>query len=296
MRRKVEIKLINDKLKRHTTFTKRRQGLVKKTKALCDLCDAVAAVIVFSDAGNAFFFGHPDVEEIVDRYLADHSSTLTTEGESSGASDAAQLTKAEERRGEAIRSRRFDFGDEDLGISEVDEIAAAMKELKTMLSAARNASAAAAVENIPSTDQQVQGVVNLIDLASSDRLSKSGSTGDRLKETQKDEHVPFRNSKLTYLLQITDEVILDLLALWFGFYYCSFIDRKQSTVPFFPSCSALLRWRFKDPNVCDVSPDHSSVGESLCSLRFAARVKTCEIGVPRHRTNLRSSDSHLSIG
>ncbi|KAI3508464.1 hypothetical protein L1887_23472 [Cichorium endivia] len=33
-------------------------------------------------------------------------------------------------------------------------------------------------------EQHIQGVLNLIDLAGSERLSKSGSTRDRLKETQ----------------------------------------------------------------------------------------------------------------
>ncbi|KAM1126769.1 hypothetical protein ACFX2B_041405 [Malus domestica] len=68
--------------------------------------------------------------------------------------------------------------------------------------------------------QEVKEVLNLIDLAGSERLSRTGATGERLKETQtinksllslscmmsalvnKEDHVPFRNSMLTYLLQV----------------------------------------------------------------------------------------------
>ncbi|CAI9303633.1 unnamed protein product [Lactuca saligna] len=128
------------------------------------------------------------------------------------------------------------------------------------------------------TGQQVKGVLNLIDLAGSERLSKSESTGVRLTETQyinkslsclstvifalakKEEHVPFRNSKLTYLLQP-----------------CLGGDSKTLMV-------------------VNVSPAASSANESLCSLRFAARVNACEIGTPRRQTSFRQVDGRLSYG
>ena len=76
------------------------------------------------------------------------------------------------------------------------------------------------------TGKRHDGVLNLIDLAGSERLAQSQASGDRLRETQainkslsslgdvivalgssghsnnsSNGHIPYRNSKLTYLLQ-----------------------------------------------------------------------------------------------
>jgi len=108
----------------------------------------------------------------------------------------------------------------------------------------------------------VNGALNLCDLAGSERLDRSGAGADakRLKETQSinkslsclgdvfnalatgASHVPYRNSKLTYLLQ--DCLSGDGKALMF----------------------------------VNLSPTTASCGESVCSLRFAQRVNQVELG------------------
>lgn len=56
MRGKIEMKRIENATSRQVTFSKRRNGLLKKAYELSVLCDAEVAVIVFSQKGRLYEF------------------------------------------------------------------------------------------------------------------------------------------------------------------------------------------------------------------------------------------------
>ncbi|XP_060923548.1 kinesin-like protein KIFC3 isoform X2 [Limanda limanda] len=131
------------------------------------------------------------------------------------------------------------------------------------------------------TGNRTQGKLNLVDLAGSERIGKSGAEGSRLREAQcinkslsalgdvinalrsRHAHVPFRNSRLTYLLQ--DSLSGDSKTLM----------------------------------MVQVSPLSSNMSESVCSLKFAQRVRSIELSSSssrRHETSSTSSSpTHDSI-
>ncbi|MED6148882.1 hypothetical protein PIB30_057188 [Stylosanthes scabra] len=69
-RQKIEMKKMNNESNLQVTFSKRRSGLFKKASELCTLCGADVALLVFSPGDKVFSFGHPNVETVLERYMA----------------------------------------------------------------------------------------------------------------------------------------------------------------------------------------------------------------------------------
>ncbi|XP_043725442.1 agamous-like MADS-box protein MADS1 isoform X1 [Telopea speciosissima] len=67
-RGKVELKRIENTTSRQVTFSKRRNGLLKKAFELSILCDAEVAVITFSPSGKAYQFASHDMDRTIERY------------------------------------------------------------------------------------------------------------------------------------------------------------------------------------------------------------------------------------
>ncbi|XP_010552418.1 PREDICTED: truncated transcription factor CAULIFLOWER A-like [Tarenaya hassleriana] len=68
-RGRVQLRRIENKIRRQVTFSKRRTGLVKKAQEISVLCDAEVALIIFSPKGKLFeYSAGSSMEKILDRY------------------------------------------------------------------------------------------------------------------------------------------------------------------------------------------------------------------------------------
>lgn len=127
------------------------------------------------------------------------------------------------------------------------------------------------VHNDKKKSKTVTGTITIVDLAGSERLSHSNTEGDRLNETKainrslnslrdvisalykKEQYVPYRNSKLTTILQ-------------------NYLGKDSKTLV-----------------IINVSPCASHMTQTLGSLKFGDQLRQCTSGVvakPKPQTSL----------
>nr|AAG43200.1 MADS box protein 3 [Zea mays] len=87
-RGKVQLKRIENKINRQVTFSKRRNGLLKKAHEISVLCDAEVAVIVFSPKGKLYEYASDSrmdkILERYERYSYAEKALISAESESEG--------------------------------------------------------------------------------------------------------------------------------------------------------------------------------------------------------------------
>ncbi|XP_022864782.1 MADS-box transcription factor 23-like isoform X2 [Olea europaea var. sylvestris] len=67
-RGKIVIQRIDNSTSRQVTFSKRRNGLLKKAKELAILCDAEVGLIIFSSTEKLYEYSSTSVKSVIERY------------------------------------------------------------------------------------------------------------------------------------------------------------------------------------------------------------------------------------
>ncbi|CAD5182675.1 MADS-box transcription factor 23 isoform X2 [Musa acuminata AAA Group] len=84
VRGKIVIRRIDNSTSRQVTFSKRRNGLMKKAKELAILCDAEVGLVIFSSTGRLYDFASTSMKSLIERYKKakeDHHFSMTATSE-----------------------------------------------------------------------------------------------------------------------------------------------------------------------------------------------------------------------
>ncbi|KAK4748941.1 hypothetical protein SAY87_015527 [Trapa incisa] len=102
-RGKIVIKRIENTNSRQVTFSKRRNGLLKKARELAILCDAEVALIIFSNTGKLHEYSSSCMKDTLSRYNRCIDSSESTVVEHKQEEQQEILPKKEEKDADEVR-------------------------------------------------------------------------------------------------------------------------------------------------------------------------------------------------
>nr|WJQ78161.1 deficiens-agamous-like protein 1 variant 1 [Pinus koraiensis] len=133
-RGRVQLRRIENKINRQVTFSKRRNGLLKKAYELSVLCDAEVALIIFSTRGKLYEFASSSMNKTLERYEKCSYAMQDTTGVSDREAQNwhQEVTKLKGKVELLQRSQRHLLG-EDLGPLNVKELQHLERQLEVAL-------------------------------------------------------------------------------------------------------------------------------------------------------------------
>ncbi|XP_010934918.1 agamous-like MADS-box protein MADS3 isoform X1 [Elaeis guineensis] len=136
-RGKVELKRIENKINRQVTFSKRRNGLLKKAYELSILCDAEVALIIFSGRGKLYEFGSVGISKTIERYQSCHYASQDDTIDEHGTQNWYHEFSKLKAKYESLQRRQRHLLGEDLGTLSVKELQQLERQLESALSRTR---------------------------------------------------------------------------------------------------------------------------------------------------------------
>ncbi|XP_076948779.1 MADS-box protein SOC1-like [Bidens hawaiensis] len=130
VRGKTQMRRIENATSRQVTFSKRRNGLLKKAFELSVLCDAEVALIIFSPRGKLYEFASSSMKDTIERY---RSQVKDTQTDTSSVEDVQHLkneTALMAKKVELLEVAKRKLLGEGLGSSTIEDLVRIEQQLE----------------------------------------------------------------------------------------------------------------------------------------------------------------------
>ncbi|CAI8607339.1 unnamed protein product [Vicia faba] len=160
VRGKTEMKRIENATSRQVTFSKRRNGLMKKAFELSVLCDAEIALIVFSPRGRLYEFASSSILETIDRYRShSRNNTPTTSDSVENTQHLKEEAENMMKKIDLLETSKRKLLGEDLGTCSINELQKIEQQLEKSITKIRAKKTQVYMEQIDQLKEKEKALV-----------------------------------------------------------------------------------------------------------------------------------------
>ncbi|XP_076908263.1 MADS-box protein SOC1-like [Bidens hawaiensis] len=130
VRGKTQMRRIENATSRQVTFSKRRNGLLKKGFELSVLCDAEVALIIFSSRGKLYEFASSSMQETIEKYRSQVKDVQTDTSSVEDVQHLKQETAIMAKKVELLEVAKRKLLGEGLGATTIEELVRMEQQLE----------------------------------------------------------------------------------------------------------------------------------------------------------------------